>query len=588
MRLHDAALALLLLSVPLLAVSSLAIKSATFDEPISLAYGIHYLHGGDLGMPVDHLPFFRLGAAISASLFGPPIRYDGELTWAPGIQPVAAQELLYLRNDADALLFWGRLPFVLFHLVLALAVFRWSSLLWGKTGALISAFFCCWSPTLLAHGRLIKNDLPVAALIFLATYYLYRTLEKATIGRVAAVGLLLGLALITKRSALFCLPVFALVVALHVWTTERWVLRLRATEHQLSRTRSKTLLGLGILLLVFALGGLTIWTAYGFRYAAVERTDPDLARKTELMEDFWRQQSLRSPWQRTLMQVTRVTKVLPESYLMGIQFRFKSMEGKLVYFFGERSTSGNPWYFPAAFLLKTPLGIVLLVPLALAGLLRRPRRLPMPALLALSLFPAGYFGAAVLSDMTLGQRYLLPIYPFLFVLLGGSLRLWEGSWTARALTTACALWFGARSLLVYPDYLAHFNELAGGPRGGMRYLGDSNLDWGQDLKRLKPWMEEHGVERIKLGYFGTALPEYYGLPFTWLPSVGFRNDRAGERVIHEGDYLAVSATCLQGFYFPDMRQYSFLERFEPIDHIGHSIYLYHIVPDRYRESAADR
>jgi hypothetical protein len=190
--------------------------------------------------------------------------------------------------------------------------------------------------------------------------------------------------------------------------------------------------------------------------------------------------------------------------------------------------------------------------------------------------------------MTLGQRYLLPIYPFLFVLLGGSLRLWEGSWTARALTTACALWFGARSLLAYPDYLAHFNELAGGPRGGMRYLGDSNLDWGQDLARLKPWMEEHGVERIKLGYFGTALPEYYGLPFTWLPSVGFRNDRAGERVIHEGDYLAVSATCLQGFYFPDMSQYSFLERFEPIDHIGHSIYLYHIVPDRYRESAADR
>jgi hypothetical protein len=95
-------------------------------------------------------------------------------------------------------------------------------------------------------------------------------------------------------------------------------------------------------------------------------------------------------------------------------------------------------------------------------------------------------------------------------------------------------------------------------------------------------MRRHGVGRIKLAYFGTALPAYYGFAFDWLPSVGFANDRDGNVVVQEGDYLAVSATCLQGFYFQDMEKYRFLDAYAPVDVLGNSIYVYHLVPERRR------
>jgi hypothetical protein len=95
-------------------------------------------------------------------------------------------------------------------------------------------------------------------------------------------------------------------------------------------------------------------------------------------------------------------------------------------------------------------------------------------------------------------------------------------------------------------------------------------------------MQRHGVARIKLAYFGTALPTYYGFAFDWLPSVGFVNDRDGAVDVVEGDHLAVSATCLQGFYFQDMQKYRFLDAYAPVDVLGNSIYIYHLVPERRR------
>ena len=71
-----------------------------------------------------------------------------------------------------------------------------------------------------------------------------------------------------------------------------------------------------------------------------------------------------------------------------------------------------------------------------------------------------------------------------------------------------------------PDHLAYFNQVVGGPRQGHHYLVDSNLDWGQDLKRLKAWMEEHKVGSVMLSYFGMTAPEFYQIEYECLPSFG--------------------------------------------------------------------
>jgi len=150
--------------------------------------------------------------------------------------------------------------------------------------------------------------------------------------------------------------------------------------------------------------------------------------------------------------------------------------------------------------------------------------------------------------------------------------------------TALALWYAVSVLRVHPHYLGYFNEVAGGPAQGWRYLVDSNVDWGQDLRALKGWTDAHGVTHLKLSYFGSADPLYYRIPCEMLPS---KMHPDPDRIAHDiqpGETVAVSATNLQGVYFegPDRRLMNRLRALTPIDRVGYSIFIFR--PD-FSESA---
>ncbi len=131
--------------------------------------------------------------------------------------------------------------------------------------------------------------------------------------------------------------------------------------------------------------------------------------------------------------------------------------------------------------------------------------------------------------------------------------------------------------LIDPHYLAYFNELVGGPENGYKFLVDSNLDWGQDLKGLKKWMDKNGINLIGLSYFGTADPRYYGTPFVYLPSIPF-SYRGHEKkdIGRKPTYFAISATNLQGVFLTraDRKILSLFKGREPIAKIGYSIFIY--------------
>jgi hypothetical protein len=255
------------------------------------------------------------------------------------------------------------------------------------------------------------------------------------------------------------------------------------------------------------------------------------------------------------------------------------------YFLREMSTRGNLAYFPVAFLIKTPVGTLLMI---LASLIfwRSGGSLDRRTALFL-LIPAGvYFAAMMTTKVNLGLRYILPVYPFLFVLAArvGTLR-WGSSVTlarlggglAMALTTAS-------SLSVAPHQLAYFNELIGGPDQGHRYLSDSNLDWGQDLKGLKSFMDREGVPVIYLSYFGTAPPAGWGIRYQFLPGwvENIQEPDLNERVPKNGrQILAISVVNLQGIYFGDQcyRYYWLQDYRKPLTTIGHSIYVYDLTND---------
>lgn len=129
------------------------------------------------------------------------------------------------------------------------------------------------------------------------------------------------------------------------------------------------------------------------------------------------------------------------------------------------------------------------------------------------------FCAGGLARMNIGVRHILPIFPFLFVLAGESAsRLWTGNaWWKKGFLLFLGGWAFLNCITTYLNYFAFFNELAGGTRNGHKVLLDSNLDWGQDLKGLKAWMNQHGMNKILLLYFGTAEPAYYGIDAVYLP-----------------------------------------------------------------------
>jgi hypothetical protein len=147
-----------------------------------------------------------------------------------------------------------------------------------------------------------------------------------------------------------------------------------------------------------------------------------------------------------------------------------------------------------------------------------------------------------------------------------------------ALVSVLSVWQLAAIALAYPSYIAYFNEFAGGIDNGYKIAVDSNLDWGQDFKRLKTWTEKNGIQRIYVDYFGGADPKYYlGDKYQgWWSS---RN----QNELPKGSYLAISATFLQGQRGQVKAgddlisgQYSWLNNYTPVAVIGHSIFIYHI------------
>jgi hypothetical protein len=259
-------------------------------------------------------------------------------------------------------------------------------------------------------------------------------------------------------------------------------------------------------------------------------------------------------------------------YARGVQVLLRDMKGgHYSYLMGNSSTHGSWMYFPVTFLVKTSVAMLLLIVLCI-GLIARKlyRKTPIPVIwILLAIPPIGYFLVSLTSSMNIGVRHLLPVYPFLFVLTSAIL-LGERRPGAARVSTFAAILLGmvmvVESASIHPDYLAYFNVLAGGPQNGPRYLIDSNLDWGQDLKKLRSWTLRHPGLPLCLNYSGRADPEYYGIQYKKLESM-----KSPDEVMNADCVVAVSAHLLFGTGAEEFRS---LRDVMPDDRIGYSIYVY--------------
>jgi hypothetical protein len=181
------------------------------------------------------------------------------------------------------------------------------------------------------------------------------------------------------------------------------------------------------------------------------------------------------------------------------------------------------------------------------------------------------------ASLNSGLRYLLPIYPMLAIMAGfgasSLISLTRSNRIGTGIAVVLLVWHGVSSAAAHPDYLAYSNELAGSKPE--RILVDSDLDWGQDLNRLREKLQELRVPEVALAYFGTADLDRHGLPkvrqlVPYQPTTGWVAISVYE--------LQNRAARLQKRTSNPSSPWAWLERYEPAVKVGKSMRPYYIPP----------
>jgi hypothetical protein len=526
-------------------------KSATLDEQNHIARGLAFLRTGDLRLNLIHPPLINVISAL-------PLLRDNsiklpldDVSWRTADYNGFGVQLLWVKNDnGPSIVARARVPIMVLTVFLGGLVFIWAYELYGWPSAVLTLALLCFDPNILAHGALATNDLGMTCFTCLALYAFWRLLKAPGWIRAAMAGVALGLALTAKFSSVF------LFVALPATALVSWALS-SGEERTVERLKRLALLSTAVIGAAF----LTLWAVYGFqlRYATLSGFP-----------------------------------IPAKAYLDGLQFaRTTVTNGRSAFLLGMYSETGWWYYFPVAFLVKTPLPTLLLLVCAVVFVVRT-RAWKQSAILLTPVVI--YFALAMTSPLEIGYRHLLPILPMLFIFIGqlaiskarsGVDRQEKAGGSASKL--AWMKWAAVLLMLlliveavrIYPDYLTYFNLAAGGPSGGKRILADSNLDWGQDLPGLRGYMDREKLDSIKLSYFGSSHPEAYGITnFDPLPSYPYNyhgvESKVSELSHPPAGVYAISMTDLQGVFFKDHGLYGWFGSRQPDTVIGHSICIYRV------------
>lgn len=534
----------------LLATHAARATSLTVDEGLHIASGYTILRTGDYRLVEEHPPAIKLWLAAPLLPLYDLADPATLPAWDEAAHPTTeslpllhmAQQLLYPSRPVERWLVPARAMEALLGVLLLATITRWAADLWGTRGALGAALFAALDPNLLAHGAVAGTDLGATTLIVLALYAAQRFLARPSLRRAALTGIVLGAALTAKLTAALLGPVLAVAGLVRLFQS-----------HGHARKR---LFRLG--LLVIGLTSLAFWAVYGFQTGSVPGVPfpvPAAAHATPVLR-------------------------LAEH----------SAGGHQAFLFGENSMRGWWWYFPAAFALKTPLpALILVVWLCLrftfhvsrfrAGAFgRRFHNVP------LWLFPLLYIVASLLSPLNIGYRHLLPVLPFLYIGIGAmGRRKYEvrnkrlAHHVSRFTFYALGTWLAAGTLALTPHYLTFFNEIAGGPRNGWRFLADSNTDWGQGYAALARFQETQHIDSVQLSAFIFYDPAIYGVNYT--PLTPLRGDTPAifpaRFAPPPGDY-AISTTPLDGIPLADPEMYDWFRWRAPDAQIANALHYYHV------------
>jgi hypothetical protein len=429
----------------------------------------------------------------------------------------------------------SRLVVILSGAALCLVVWRIAREGYGEWGALFALAAAAASPTLIAHSRLATTDAPAALFSILFLAMLMDYFEGPDIYSLLKMTLFFCLAALVDFTCLF-------------WALFLLAAPLFAALTYFTESVDRPSIPAALTHIFMAL--LASWLIFAGAYMLKDVGAPyDREFKSEAL--------------KKLGPVARYT-LLPPQFIENLDRNLARTDQdewtRENYLLGEWHRDRNLHYFATAWLVKEPVSHLAILLLAvLLALIRRSRDRD-EVILIMAIF--GFFAfATFFGDQKQGIKYLLPIFPAAFVLMGRvgqtflepvperprgldvnviKVKLWKKALriSGRIMAAAVLVWLLLQHAMIWPDYIPYFNLVAQRQYNTRELLLGPNLDWGQDLPGLSRWIEKNGVDGIDLAYFGHDDPGRFDMSYN-LPGRATDNN-----------YIAISANLLMGQKHP--------------------------------------
>jgi len=501
-------------------------QSLTYDEPGHIIAGLEAWQHGRFQMWTDHPPLGRFWLTL------PLARANVEIAQ----QPLPRGYIVTAMQPGPEWLAWHTRPMnTLLGVALGITLWFATRRLFSAGAANIALALFAFTPSLIANFSVTTTDGIGALFVFLTANQLVLWRRNPSRLQTALMGLVLGGLLLAK---LYTPPEMLLALILMV---------VLAYKSRAASAWKPALAALGIAL-------LTWWAGYLFHVSHLEvgngqvvATFPHRETKT------WETKSK-----------ARLDVLVPAGeYVEGLrEVAFSNHHGRPTWFLSMIYPKGAPWlFYPVAILLKWPLVLLVLFLASALGGVRKTCRAPSDLLIMCS-FGVLFLIFALQSRFAIGERHILPLYPFALLIAGGIWELVRASRVGLAVMVVALALNAADALRCAPDYLAYFNIIVK-PQNAWQLLTDSNLDWGQGLIALRKYERQHSDEKLHLAYFGSVAPELYGIKAEPLvpevPVIG---------------KLVVGASCLSGQVLLEHRSYGWLWKYAPEGMIDRSMLVF--------------
>ncbi len=605
-------------------------ESAIMDELAHIPAGQGYVSQLDYRLNPEHPPLLKILSQLPVFISGVNFPTT-QPSWTNEIngQWEMGDQFIYKANgqNADKIIFISRLFPIILTLLLIVLIYIFSSKLIGKKWALIPAFLTALSPSILAHGHYVTTDIGAAFGFISALYFFLKYLKESTTKNIILAGIFFGIAQLLKFSTVLLIPLFIFYILIF------WLIKTKEKNEKIFSLLSfKSLMGyLWKLVKIFIIGFLLVWFVY-FIFTLNYPVEKQKSDTQSILGSFAGgpktilETCVSSPSLRCLAELTIWSSDKPVvrglgQYTLGVLMVMqRASGGNSSYFLGNLGAGGWWYYFPVVFLLKEPLPSLLIIFIGLLASLARfiknkeklwkrlyqyiSNNFELFTIIVMIIF---YWLYSMKSPLNIGYRHIMLTVPLIYILAIYSIKKWiidieiqqsnsiisqifsvfkkifTTSLKLSILVLLC-LWLLLEVFFAYPYYLSYYNQIGGGIWQGYKYVTDSNYDWGQDLIRLKTFVENppagENIDKIGVDYFGGGDIFYY-LGNKVVPWNSSKGDPKKENInwvaISVNTIASAKAKLEPGYYRDPQNEYSWISDWEkPYAKVGTSIFVYKI------------